>query len=259
MTELVRNRYKLIEKLGNGNFGVVYKAFDIKCDVNVAVKFDSSNIGFLRHEATILNYLSSNKCKNIPPIHWYGIYSSVPCVVIPFYKCSLLQYITLNKMNELELDKLFNKMLNVLESIHIHMVIHRDIKPDNFMFDNKGDLMLIDFGLSTFDVKNDKDNCNFTGNIIYASPNIHNLKTAKAVDDIISASYIYIFISSGCKLHWMNIDDTNDINNSKMTKIYDAKLLTNLEIQLSNNLISKRKIMCLLEKLYNGKKCYTIY
>jgi serine/threonine protein kinase len=258
MTDLIRNRYKLVEKIGNGNFGVVYKAFDIKCDVDVAIKFDRSNIGFLRHEATVLNYLSSNKCRNIPLIHWYGIYSSIPCVVIPFYQYSLLQHVTLNKINELELEILFNKMLNILESIHIHMVIHRDIKPDNFMFNNKGDLILIDFGLSTFDLNTNKDSCNFTGNIIYASPNIHNLKAAKAIDDIISASYIYIFLGSGCNLHWMNMDDTTDINNSKMIKIYNAKMLSNLEIQLSNNIINKTKIMCLLEKLYRDKKCYTL-
>jgi calcium-dependent protein kinase len=254
MTDLVRNRYRLDKEIGNGNFGVVYRAFDIKCNTDVAVKFDTSNIGFLRHEATILNYLSSNKCKNIPLIHWYGIHQLVPCIVIPFYNYSLSQYIILNKIDESGLDNLFNKILKVLESIHALMVIHRDIKPDNFMFNNKGELVLIDFGLSTFDVNNKKDSYNFTGNVIYASPNIHKLKAAKAVDDIISATYIYFFILSGGKLPWSNIDDTNDINDLKIKKIIDHKMIENLEIHFPNN----QKIVCLLEKLYSGIICYTL-
>jgi hypothetical protein len=54
------------------------------------------------------------------------------------------------------------------------------------------------------------------------------------------------------------MDDTTDINNSKMLKIYNTKMLSNLEIQLSNNIINKTKILCLLEKLYSDKKCYTL-
>lgn len=257
--EFVRNKYKLVEKIGRGNFGVVYNAFDVNRKTHVAVKFDTSNIGFLRHEATILNYLSSNKCKNIPLLHWYGIYKCadlfVPCIVIPFYKHSLIQHITNKKMQDIEIYNLFCQMLNILESIHTFMVIHRDIKPDNFMFNDKGVLVLIDFGLSTYFNDNCKDSNSFTGNIIYASPNIHNLKAAKVVDDIISASYIYIYMCNGGKLQWSNIDNTTEINDLKMMKIFEAKKLENLEIQSSKN-VDHKKIICLLEKLYNGIVCY---
>lgn len=257
--ELVRQKYKLIEMIGNGSFGVVYKAYDVKCKNEVAVKFDTSNIGFLRHEATILNYLSSNKCKKIPLLYWFGIHkylnSSIHCIVIPFYKCSLLQYIASNRIEVSQVDKLFNEILNVLESIHSLLVIHRDIKPENFMFNGKGELVLIDFGLSIFDMNNKKDNCNFTGNIIYASPNIHNLKTAKPIDDIISASYIYLFMCSGGILPWINLDDTSDIDDSKMRRILDSKMMNNIETQFPNT-TWKIRIMKLLGKLYGGELLY---
>ena len=88
MNDLVRNKYKLVEEIGKGNFGVVCKAIDIVSKKEVAVKFDTTKIKLLRHEATIINYLTSNKCKNIPIIYWFGIYGDglIPCIVMPLYK-----------------------------------------------------------------------------------------------------------------------------------------------------------------------------
>jgi serine/threonine protein kinase len=252
MLDLVRNKYKLVEEIGKGNFGVVCKAFDIVSKKEVAVKFDTTKIKLLRHEATIINYLTSNKCKNIPIIYWFGIYGDclIPCIVMPLYKYSILQYISLQEIDEFVI---FKKMLTILETIHSLFVIHRDIKPDNFMFDSNGELFLLDFGLSTF-VEEDKSNePHFTGNAIYASPNIHNLKAAKVIDDVISVSYVYLYMCYRGKLPWSHIDDTTIINSSKLEKIVIAKKIENIE-----NDILDVKFIHFLNKLYCDILCYNL-
>lgn len=257
---LVRNKYELMNEIGKGKFGVVYKAIDIQCKKEVAVKFDGSKVGLLRNEATILNYLTSNKCGNIPLIHWYGLYGNdcIPCIVIPFYEYSLSQYILLKNPLTSQLNILFSRMLKILESIHNLYVIHRDIKPDNFMFNKYGELTLIDFGISSFCHPNieDKKPSQFTGNLIYASPSVHNLNICKAIDDIISLSYVYLFMCCDGKLHWTNLNETTTVCNSKIEKILTEKKIENIELHISLNDNIDKKISSFLRKLYNGVVCY---
>lgn len=252
MLELVRNKYKLTEEIGKGKFGVVCKAIDIVSKKDVAVKFDTTKNKLLRHEATIINYLTSNKCKNVPIIYWFGLYGEglMPCIVMPFYRYSILQYISHKNINEMVILK---KMLSILESIHNLFVIHRDIKPDNFMFDSNGELFLIDFGLSTFVEENRGIEPHFTGNAIYASPNIHNMKAARVIDDVISVSYVYLYLCYGGKLPWSNIDDTSIINPAKLEKIITAKKIENVE----NDIIDVNFIR-FLNKLYSDILCYNL-
>lgn len=220
---LVNNKYRIVQEIGKGKFGKVYQAVDPR-DTKVAIKYDVSDMGMLRHEATMLNYLHQRKCntKNIPKILWYGkgivpnptdyiqersgqtlffvpnhisnnipendvgVFRNIqhPCLVIPFYDCTLSAYIsstskpdTIRSLmkNETEgmryMDQshrqtkfatdlvvegrrpsdqiMIQSMLSILEAIHQVFVIHRDLKPENFMMKH-GQVYLIDFGLSTF-------------------------------------------------------------------------------------------------------------
>lgn len=257
MDELVRNKYKVMNEIGNGNFGVVHKGFDIQREIFVAIKFEHSKIGILRNEATILNYLSSNKCKYSPIIYWYGIHINSPCIVMPLYKISLSQYIISNHYDVCNINKIFITMLHILETIHNLSVIHRDIKTDNFMLNDNGEPVLIDFGLSSFHHnRNDtRVMTSFTGNAIFASPNVHRLQVANVVDDIISISYIYLFMCNHGKLQWMNIDDTTKLNDTKLEKIFVSKKMENIEKHVFISNIDKR-IIVLLRKLYHNDVCY---
>jgi serine/threonine protein kinase len=94
-----------------------------------------------------------------------------------------------------ELNVLLNTMLKTLETIHKLSVIHRDIKPDNFMFDESGRLTLIDFGLSTFYEKklNEEKVVSFVGNLMYASPNVlfvSTTTTSHFVSNISTTSFL---------------------------------------------------------------------
>lgn len=269
---LIREKYKVITKIGQGKFGSVFKAINVKKrdqeTKNNLVAIKIASCGILKHETTILNYLNKHDCKNVPLVHWYGLFENNHCLVIPFYHYGLPQYINdiNNQDNEhkiLLIDKLMQNMLDILKNCHELLVIHRDIKPDNFMFNRNDELILLDFGLATFiDINQEDENITtnkFIGNLIFASPNIHNHKTPKKNDDIISIAYIYLLIYLGGKLPWMNINDNTDIfieeslnNENRFNEILVLKDLENI----ASCKTCESKIFKFIENAYNNKISY---
>jgi casein kinase 1 len=266
MSTMIRGKYEIISKIGQGKFGSVFKAINTSKKENldnvtyVAVKMETTDCRILKHETTILNYLNKNKCKSIPLVHWYGNFNDIPCLVTPFYHYSLTQFIKDINYQEQSykisnINLLMQKMLDILKNCHELFVIHRDLKPDNFMFNHKKELILLDFGLGTFfDIENEEPEIqnSFIGNVIYASPNIHKNIKSRRIDDIISVSYIYLQIYLGGKLPWMNLNGNSEITVNKLDEISNLKEIQNIILQKKNN----DKIFDFIENSYNDKISY---
>jgi serine/threonine protein kinase len=184
----------------------------------VAIKIETlqqHSIKILKHEATILNYLFKNKCDNIPLVYWFGKYENMTSLIMPYYNVTLEKYakilyeksITLSNSHETlkyienKYELLLNKCLNILSSIHNAYVVHRDIKPQNFMIKNDN-IVLIDFGMSTFFVDENKNHIlpsntkktNIMGTSRYISVNVHNGEEYTRRDDIISLGYTFLYL-----------------------------------------------------------------
>jgi serine/threonine protein kinase len=211
---IIKNKYKILEKIGEGKFGAVYKGKNLKSEEHVAIKLEHKHnaIKILKTETTILNYLYKNGCKFIPLVHWFGVFLDSPTLIMTHYEQSLESYVKTNKtMSFDQTNKIFQVILNIIESIHNQYVIHRDIKPQNFMLKDD-ELFLIDFGMATMYVDSDKkhiaekkDKTEIIGTPRFISFNIHEGWEPTRRDDVISACYIYYFMILG-KLPW---DDTS--------------------------------------------------
>ena len=218
-TNLIANKYKLIKKIGNGSFGSIYKAINIRTNENVAVKLEliADELKLLKHESNIYRLLSN--VDGVPKIKWYGKYDIYYYMVIDLFGDSLQEL--LNKSKKLKLKLLLQLGINIVDilmKIHNAGFIHRDIKPENFLLSlNKPiKIYLIDFGISKPYLLNNKHipyqyKNKFVGNLNFASINAHKLYEQSRRDDLESLAYMLIYFYFG-ELEWINGNDSDDRN-----------------------------------------------
>ena len=206
------SKYKAIKKLGEGSFGKVYKA-EYQGDY-YAIKMEnkSKEQGLLELEATIMSYL---KGPNIPFIKSYGYSGDFNVLVMQLLEKSLEDLIS--KYNTFSIKTvaiLGYQMVNILQYTHDRHIIHRDIKPDNFVMgaqDDNAKLYILDFGLAKKYrssrtlvqypyVKKKK----LTGTARYAS--IHALEAYEQSrrDDLESVGYVLMYFLRG-NLPWQGL------------------------------------------------------
>ena len=181
---LIGNKYKLIERIGKGNFGSIYKAQNIRTNELVAIKVESiaRETKLLKRESQILQYLANTSVDNFPELKWFGLDKQ------NYYMVMNLLGESLSAIKEFfgELDiketlLIGIQMVERIRMLHQHLLVHRDIKPDNFVFglgNKKTKLYLIDFGF-TRRYTNDngihipfKENCSLLGTPNFVSLNV---------------------------------------------------------------------------------------
>lgn len=215
-------KYRFLESIGKGKFGHVYKGENTITGELVAIKLEimqQNSIKMLKHEATILNYLFTNKCESIPLVYWFGKHENLYGLIMPYYELSLDKYAKILmekcisassntheilKYTDDRYDLLLNKCLNILRDIHSSYVVHRDIKPQNFMI-QKDRVVLIDFGMATFFVDEQKNHIeplelkktNILGTSRYISINLHHGEEYTRRDDMISLGYMFLNLYTG--------------------------------------------------------------
>jgi hypothetical protein len=230
----LNNRYRILEKIGSGKFGQVFRGVNERTGEEIAIKKEerSSPGKMLKHETIILNYLYRNGCKKIPFIYWYGVVNGDYYLVMPIYSP-----IIKNQDQKQSIEKSMIKMITILKDIHQNYVIHRDIKPQNFMEKN-GEMYLIDFGLSTtyidqdnIHIKNQGSREHIIGTPNYISINIHNGEEPSRRDDLISLGYVYLFFLYGC-LPW----ERGQYSLSKSNNMYENTNILNQENQIKKQM-----------------------
>jgi serine/threonine protein kinase len=207
---IIEKKYRILDKIGNGKFGIVYRAITIKNNDIVAIKTESksSPIKLLKNETTILKYLFDHGCRPTPIVYWYGVDDQLSYLIMTYYQRSLYEYCNDSRLVPEKISKIMVVCIDILETIHSQYVIHRDIKPQNFMISNE-ELFLIDFGFASFYIDENKDHIpdfhsdHIIGTPKYISPNIHNGNSASRRDDLISLGYVYMYMR--CReLPWEN-------------------------------------------------------
>uniref|UniRef100_A0A8C7ZY38 non-specific serine/threonine protein kinase n=1 Tax=Oryzias sinensis TaxID=183150 RepID=A0A8C7ZY38_9TELE len=232
---MVKDRWKVLKKIGGGGFGEIYEALDLLTRENVALKVESAQQPkqVLKMEVAVLKKLQGKNhvCKFIG----CGRNDKFNYVVMQLQGRNLADLRrsqprgTFTMSTTLRLGK---QILESIEAIHSVGFLHRDIKPSNFAMGRLPSTYrkcyMLDFGLArqytntNGEVRPPRTVAGFRGTVRYASVNAHKNKEMGRHDDLWSLFYMLVEFAVG-QLPWRKIKDKEQVGQIK--ERFDHKML----------------------------------
>ena len=227
---IIFKKYRVKKKLGEGAFGDVYMGSSIENNELVAIKVEQRKIAkpLLETEAF---FLYSLRGLGIPEVLSFGRLRNYNVLVEPLLDKSLFDLFA-ERRKRLALEDICliaKQVIDRIQWIHSKNIVHRDIKPDNFLIGRKDPnvIYLIDFGLSKkYKSSTTGKHIKFgftgklTGTVRFASANALRGGEQSRRDDLESIGYMIIFFMRG-RLPWQGV--TGNKKMERYLKIYKMK------------------------------------
>jgi hypothetical protein len=148
------DQFEILDVLGQGGFGRVYKARDTTLDRTVAIKFPrvekmtARDAEMFLREAKIMAQLHN---PNVVSVYEIGRYENRTYIVAPFVDGpTLAELLVRQRPDQRTLARLFATICRAVEEAHRVGIVHRDLKPRNILIDARGNPHVTDFGLARY-------------------------------------------------------------------------------------------------------------
>jgi|LAHS01.1.fsa_nt_gb eukaryotic-like serine/threonine-protein kinase len=204
INEIIDDRYKILEMIGEGGMAVVYKAHDLITDRDVAIKMMKqdtaavkTNLNRFEREARAAASLNH---QNIVKVVNVGSYQGLPYMVNEFIAGQTLRQVldVRGKFSFLEACDIMYQLCSAVMYAHSHGVIHRDIKPQNIFLTQDGTIKLGDFGIATFQNATHVTRSEVViGSVHYMAPEIAEGNPASERSDIYSMGITFFELITG--------------------------------------------------------------
>ena len=236
--DVIHDKYQIIRRIGAGSFGSIFEAQDINTGKIIALKLERPNSQSPQLHQEYQLYKLLDAPPGISKVYDYWIEDRFRGMAMDrlgyslghlFHKCGKILSLKTVAMIAIQ-------MMSRIEYLHQRSFIHRDIKPDNFVFgvgSNSNLLYIIDFGLAqkyrdlkTFVHRNYSEDNGLAGTTRYVSINVHLGVQQNCRDDLESIGYVLIQLVKG-KLPWQNVEEGEG---DKYDAIKQCKMDTPLEV-----------------------------
>lgn len=230
MRRVIAGKYALASEIGSGSFGTIYRGLNIITHQPVAIKFEfaDSTRPNLSLEARIYSLLKG--AVGFPEMLFYGSQGDLNVMVIDLLGRSLQSLIETAppRFSLKTVLMLADQMIARLRYLHSKGIIHRDVKPENFVMGtgpSSNVVYLIDFGLakkfsSEETVRGER---RFVGTAMFASLHAHEGLEQGRRDDMEGLAYTLIWLLKG-SLPWGNLTGLN--TEDKLQRTYELKRST---------------------------------
>jgi serine/threonine protein kinase len=212
MSGQIIGKYKLVEKLGEGGMGEVYRGINMMVEREVAIKFlrpelagQPQVVERFRSEAVTLAKLNH---PNIATLYDFDRQGDSFIMVLEFVRGVTLDDV-LQKRGAIPVDQavpIFCQVLDGIQHAHDFGIIHRDIKPANMMLTEKGTLKVLDFGIARIlGTARMTRQGNIIGTIEYMSPEqVRGMETDERSDIYSLGMLLYEMLTGRCPFEIQN-------------------------------------------------------
>lgn len=253
---IFKEEYVVHEKLCETSFSVIYKTVHQSTRRVMTIKMERhpNSSEYLLNETKIRKLLSD--VNGIPAIQDYGIYKSRRYIIYPFVENTLYK----KRLSKTILFLCASSLIETLQSIHAHGILHCDISATNVLFQDNASFFISDFGQSKhYNYVLDKNvkSC-LHGCPLFCSENVHQGIEFSFRDDMISLGYLLFYCTRGT-LPWCGLNSHKEIYEQKQkfrARYWNLEIPKELKIYLNYCFhlgINDRPEYSLLKRLFQTK------